>query len=194
MHEGTLGVSSDGEGMGSIFFIELPYESSTIRERLSPARMRSFRKIIVPPLIHPGTRKLHVLIVDDDAISRKMHRRILAPSCALCSEACNGQEAIDKVRASMAIGNLFDGILMDSSMPVLNGLDASRLIRNMGYTGKIFGITGNAYKVDIEDFLSHGADEVCIKPLSPTRFSEIIESMRSAVTTLPQTFRETSTI
>ena len=123
------------------------------------------------------SKRPSVLVVDDDVICRKLHTRIMRLSCDTCCEASNGQEAIDKVRASMAAGDPFDCILLDSSMPKMNGTTAARAIRDMGFTGKIFGITGNAYKADIDDFIAHGVDEVCVKPLTPTRFCKIIDGV-----------------
>jgi CheY-like chemotaxis protein len=88
-----------------------------------------------------------VLIVEDVAMCRKIHKKYLTPFCAEIAEATNGQEAVNYVEAAMRCGQVIDGILMDSSMPYMNGTTATRLIRDMGYKGKIFGVTGNAYKV-----------------------------------------------
>jgi CheY-like chemotaxis protein len=46
------------------------------------------------------------------------------------------------------------------------GGDASLLIRKQGYTGKIYGVTGNALPSDIEAFLRHGVNRVFLKPMS----------------------------
>lgn len=119
-------------------------------------------------------KKLRVLLVDDAVLCRKFHRRILAPSCHEIVEASNGQEAVDRVRDSLQSDKPFDGILMDSSMPFMNGTTAAKLIREMGYGGLIFGVTGNAFQSDIDDFLSHGVNEVLIKPLSMEIYSYIV--------------------
>ena len=125
----------------------------------------------------PTGRKIRILIVDDVALCRKLHHRVLKPSCHECVEACDGQEAVDKVRASLASGRPFDGILMDSSMPFMKGTEATKLIREMGFGGKIFGVTGNALQSDIDEFMAHGADEVMIKPLTAEQFSRIISEV-----------------
>lgn len=123
-----------------------------------------------------------MLIVDDDPISRKMHSRILAKNCDRLDEACNGRDAVDRVQESMRSGEVtYDGILMDSNMPVMNGVTAVKLIRELGYQGKIFGITGNAFQSDIEEFTVHGADEVFVKPLPPSQFSNMIRSLEDTI-------------
>lgn len=50
-------------------------------------------------------------------------------------------------------------------MPVMNGPTASKRIRELGYEGMIFGLTGHALSEDIRDYISSGADKVIVKPL-----------------------------
>ena len=50
-------------------------------------------------------------------------------------------------------------------MPNMNGSDAVRELRKLGFTGYIAGVTGNAHNDDITDFLSSGVDSVHRKPL-----------------------------
>ena len=80
-----------------------------------------------------------LLIVDDDALVRKFHRRFLAPSFSELIEAVNGEEALEAVKLSIEQGYTIDGIIMDSSMPVMDGTIATMRIRQLGYKGKIFG-------------------------------------------------------
>ena len=69
---------------------------------------------------------------------------------------------------------------MDSSMPFMGGLQATKKIRELGYKGKIFGVTGNAFQSDIEEFIAHGADEVLVKPLSIDKYAYIVHTMQIA--------------
>ena len=120
-------------------------------------------------------------MADDAVLVRKFHRKILAPSCKNILEANNGQDAVEKVKESIDKGVNIDGILMDSSMPFMDGTTATKLIRELGYKGKIFGITGNAFQSDIDNFLSHGVDEVLIKPLSMERYAYVVRSVYSSL-------------
>jgi CheY-like chemotaxis protein len=117
-------------------------------------------------------------VVDDVALLRKFHKRLLDTSCKDIVEAANGQEAIDRVLEAMQQGASFDGIIMDNSMPVMTGIDATKRIRELGYTGKIFGVTGNGFQSDIAEFLAHGADEVLVKPVSAEGYARIIAALR----------------
>jgi CheY-like chemotaxis protein len=84
-----------------------------------------------------------------------------------------------------------DVILMDNMMPIMNGPNAAKMIREagmisaimitliysyyrfIGYKGFIFGATGNALPEDIKDFLDHGANRVMIKPMSIDLFKSV---------------------
>ena len=70
---------------------------------------------------------------------------------------------------------------MDSSMPFMDGTMATKLIRELGYKGKIFGITGNAFQSDIDEFIAHGVDEVLIKPLSMDKYAYVVQTIFSSL-------------
>jgi CheY-like chemotaxis protein len=61
----------------------------------------------------------------------------------------------------------------------MRGRDAVRLMREMGYTGIVLGVTGNALKEDLEDFADNGADRVVMKPLSIKLFNDIMTELKS---------------
>ena len=109
-----------------------------------------------------------ILIVDDVPMNRKMLRRVLENRYDIIDEAENGQEAVDMVKATVGgeIGSYYDMITMDYQMPVLDGITATRRIRDVGYVGHIIAVTGNALREDTERFLSSGANKVLTKPLS----------------------------
>lgn len=67
----------------------------------------------------------------------------------------------------------FDVILMDSMMPNMEGPEATTEILKLGYKGKIFGVTGNALKVDVDRFLAAGVVRVLIKPVSASILNEV---------------------
>jgi CheY-like chemotaxis protein len=82
-------------------------------------------------------------------------------------EACDGQKAVDLVASGMH----FDVILMDNQMPVMTGVEATKIIRSvLGYKGMILGVTGNALEEDLTEFLAAGVSEVVLKPLTKEIF------------------------
>jgi CheY-like chemotaxis protein len=108
----------------------------------------------------------NVLIVDDAPMNRKMLRRILEDRVEMIYEAEDGQIAVNMIQD--AIDNnqqSFDVILMDFVMPNMNGPEATRKIRELGYEGIIIGVTGNTLQSDIDEFKLHGANDVLPKPL-----------------------------
>lgn len=115
--------------------------------------------------------------MDDTSLCRKFHIHILKDSVAECIEAGDGIEAVNKVKECVEKQIRLDAILMDSSMPRMDGPTAVRIIREMGFKGKIFAITGNAFDSDINEFLEHGADQVLIKPVKAENYSQIIASL-----------------
>ena len=72
-----------------------------------------------------------------------------------------------------------DGVVMDNSMPFLDGTKATRLIRKLGYRGMIVGVTGNALENDTSDFIANGVDEVFIKPLRKVRYEYLVQAFLS---------------
>jgi DNA-binding NarL/FixJ family response regulator len=76
--------------------------------------------------VNVGNRRLRVLIVDDHDVVRRGVRSLLESHCEVCGEAVDGRDAFDKACQLKP-----DVILMDVSMPHLNGLEATRLIRGV---------------------------------------------------------------
>jgi len=123
---------------------------------------------------------LRILVVDDTALSRKMQCRLLKKRCECCIEAEDGQQAVDIIRENMKHveeGSTIDLILMDSVMPVLTGNEAVRQIRNLGYEGMIFGVTGNVAQDDVDAFIASGADVVLPKPFDIDRFDYAVNNL-----------------
>lgn len=59
-------------------------------------------------------------------------------------------------------------------MPRLNGQDAAKIIRNAGFKGIVVGVTGDAQPEDVRAFVSSGADEVLIKPITAEKLDECL--------------------
>ena len=132
-----------------------------------------------------STQNYDILVVDDSSLNRKMLCRVLRTSGHLCDEADDGLSAIEKVKLKMADGSVdslgknrcYDVILMDFVMPNMDGPTATKVIRDLGYTGSIFGVTGNALDSDVNHFLSHGADSVLAKPFDYSTFLHLMKNV-----------------
>ncbi|MBT4042681.1 MAG: response regulator [Rhodospirillaceae bacterium] len=107
--------------------------------------------------------RLKILIVEDNYVNQLLATRTLQKIGHRTDIACNGVEAIKAVETMP-----FDVILMDVNMPVMSGLEATRLIRKMqGDKGQIpiIALTANAMKGDRERFLAAGMSDYVSKPL-----------------------------
>lgn len=76
---------------------------------------------------------------------------------------------------------IYEAILMDYVMERMNGPEAVKHIRDLGYTGVIIGVTGNAWQADLDFFVKQGADAVLTKPLDMGRFLETLEGMTEMI-------------
>ena len=125
-----------------------------------------------PPVTHPNDVP-RILVVDDDLLCRKMVIRRLHSLGFDCDDAVNGCEAVKKVMAAEKNLKQYAAIIMDFTMPVLIGPFATELIREFGFRGKVFAVTGNTLEEDVADFLMKGADRVCPKPLTTEDYAFI---------------------
>lgn len=112
----------------------------------------------------PPNTHLRVLLVEDHAINQKVGRKMLERSGCHVELAANGQEALDLLREGT-----FDAIFMDVHMPVLDGLEATRLIRAKedGTVDHIpiIAMTASAMPGDRKMCLDAGMDDYIAKPL-----------------------------
>ena len=84
--------------------------------------------------------------------------------------ANNGQEAVDFIEK-----NNVDIIFMDLVMPILNGIDAVKQIRNNKYKGIIVGLSGNENRIN--DYKEYGFDYFLLKPIDYTSINNYINKI-----------------
>jgi len=155
---GQAGASST-LGVGSVFWVELPFPVSAISVRALPC---------ASPM-SPQQRKLpgvRVLVADDSPINLEVARRVLELEGARVTLVANGQEAVDcLVREPKS----FDVVLMDIQMPVLDGYDATRRIRvGLGLAAlPIIALTAGTLSSEHEEAITAGANDFVGKPFDP---------------------------
>jgi len=105
-----------------------------------------------------------ILIVDDHRAIRSALRRLLEsrPDYLVCGEAEHGREAIEKLRECSP-----DAVILDISMPVMNGLETAKVLRSMLPHVRILMFTSFVHPKLSETALAAGADEVLAKSSSP---------------------------
>lgn len=114
-----------------------------------------------------------VLLVEDDASIARLAKFHLEQLNADTDLAENGEVAIEK-----AMRTTFDLILMDMEMPVLDGFEATKKLRELGYAGAIAAATALTQPNDAERCLASGCDRYLPKPFSREQLAKIISSVR----------------
>jgi CheY-like chemotaxis protein len=111
----------------------------------------------------------HVLLVEDNAMNVMVAKKYMANWGAQCTLAKNGQEALDWYD-----DETMDVILMDLQMPVLDGYQASKMLRERGITVPIIALTADATEdIKVKEF---GIDDFVIKPYHPDQLFQKIKS------------------
>ena len=152
---GSIAVSSR-EGAGSRFWFDLP-----LRRAAAPMLKP---ELATPPQSHSG-RKLHVLLVEDNAVNQRVAQLILDKAGHTVKTVDSGRAAIEAVRSSA-----YDVILMDIQMSDIDGIEATARIRALpapAGTVPIIALTANALAGARDEYLSAGMNGYVSKPFRP---------------------------
>ena len=154
-------------GKGTVFTVRVPLVLDDNVAVYKPTTPSSYNP--------ENLNSLNVLLVEDNDINRQIVREMLEKDGVIISEATNGLEAVE-----MANKQHFDLILMDVSMPVMNGVDATREIRGsdgLSVAVPIIGLTAHALPKEHEAFLAAGMNACLCKPISHDVLARNIESL-----------------
>ena len=130
-------------------------------------------------LLLPVPLKAKILLVDDHDVVRKGIRAHLDGRCEVCAEAVNGQEAVEKAAKFEP-----DIILMDISMPLMNGLEAIRQIRKLKIPSKIVVLSMHETPQVAKSARDAGADACLTKTAGTAQLlrtiDELLQSKKSS--------------
>ena len=112
-------------------------------------------------------KDLNILIAEDNDSNYLLIKKLLKDN--QLTRAITGVEAIEKIKAQT-----FDIIFMDMRMPVMNGLEASSLIREFNQTTPIIALTANAFDSDRENALAAGCNHFMTKPVKKRELTDLL--------------------
>lgn len=121
--------------------------------------------------------KKTVLLVDDNVLNLEINRNILANEGYIVYTAGDGSRG---VRLTQKIDP--DLILMDMTMPIMDGIDATKILRNKGYTGVIVAFTGGTISPDV--IKEAGFNSIIEKPVIDTM--EFLETLSNLIDPFPK--------
>lgn len=146
-------------GQGTVVSFDLRYDILN----------KAYKREETPILDTRDLQDKRVLIVEDNRINQTVTRKILEREGVVCTIAENGLIAINKVKV-----HDYDLILMDINMPVKNGLDATREIREFNKTIPILALTA----VEVEEMrfniYDSGMNDIIVKPYDISKFTQTI--------------------
>lgn len=169
---GRIDVQSE-LGKGSCFTVTLPLAAGS-----APAgAVAPVAPVEPPPPASVETKNDKappaVLVVEDNAVNRKVIGSVLAIAGIEPVYAFDGQQALEAVKEAA-----FDVVFMDVMMPVMDGLTATKKLREMGFTAPILGLTANAMQHHKEACFEAGMDEHIAKPFRP---ADILNALKKHV-------------
>ncbi|KAG6816144.1 hypothetical protein H0H87_008321 [Tephrocybe sp. NHM501043] len=140
-----------------------------------------------PPITVSIEPALSVLVVDDDAVTRTLMKRLLERLGCHVSTAENGEVALEMILGPLAVNTpssvssgygpilepdieftpegKFGVVFLDNQMPVLSGIKTVQKLRALGRTDLVVGVTGNALPTDQDEYLQAGVDRILTKPV-----------------------------
>ncbi len=157
--QGEIGVQSE-PGKGSQFWVEMPLEFSPDSNREPPADSQS-----IPGGVDNG-QPLHILLAEDVATNQLVAKRLIEKFGHRVDIADNGEEVLQALDNQQ-----YDLIFMDVRMPEMDGLTATRQIRQMDKVKDIhiIAMTANATKEDMQECMNAGMNDFVSKPIHKSK-------------------------
>ena len=171
---GEIGVESPASG-GSVFWFTLKLgRAQSMGESGAPGSAA-----LPVPLSRPGRGTgIAILLVEDNAINREIAARVLAKDGYQVEVADNGKQAVEAVRQAD-----FDLVLMDLQMPVMDGAEATKRIRQLGGSNghmPIIAMTAHAMEGVREACIASGMSDYLLKPFDPEDLLAMVERWTTA--------------
>lgn len=158
---GTIEIESE-KGKGTRVNIRIPMRISNEKTKKDIVEMTDLQKSL---------KGLRILAVEDNELNRMVLQVILKKCDVVVTIAHNGQEAINLIQQQE-----FDLVLMDVQMPIVDGLEATKYIRDeLKLTTPIIGLSANAMREEVEICKQAGMNDYLVKPYSERALVEVMK-------------------
>ncbi|WP_375754020.1 response regulator [Vibrio sp. HN007] len=163
---GSISVTSR-LSQGSIFQVDLPV-----------VRINSVAKETCSDTGMPCTENKSILLVEDNKTNQKVIQLLLERLGHKVKLACDGREAVNLLLDQTQTNQYFDLVFMDVSMPIMDGLKATELLRRKSVNTPIIALTAHALESDKEKCLKAGMNGFITKPIRIDELKNILEEYR----------------
>jgi len=113
----------------------------------------------------------HILLAEDGVQNQRLIAAMVQATGATVTIVDNGAKAVEQ-----ALTEEYDLILMDIQMPVMDGTEATTMLRDAGYAGPIIALTANVMRKDIAQYRQAGCTDCLAKPIDRAHLYEVLES------------------
>lgn len=161
-------------------YIYKPVKIQKLRELLTQAFSAPMELPVDEASIKVSDEKIaqgvFALVAEDHPVNRKLIVAFLKKMGAKILEADDGQKAVEQAKKNPKV----DIIFMDVQMPALNGLDATKILRQNGYNGVIVACTANHTDEDFKKYSAAGMNDILGKPYKSDDLKKIIQKWKSS--------------
>ena len=165
---GSISFESE-ERVGTTFVIRVPFKIN----------LEADKRVEQGDVSEKSIKGLHILLVEDNELNMEIAEFVLQNGGAEVTKAWNGKEAVELFRKSEPGG--FDAILMDIMMPVMNGYEATKMIRSLDREDAkevpIIAMTANAFTEDRQKAKEAGMNEHIVKPVDVELLIKVIHKL-----------------
>jgi PAS domain S-box-containing protein len=184
MMNGEIGVESEA-GKGSNFWFTFEATATDI-----PPEAEESPYFELLSGNHFENYQPYLLVVDDNAINRKVASEILLKAGCRVDLATSGKESIEKIQAAWAINQPYDLILMDIQMPDMDGVETTKRIKqlNLKDLAPVVAMTAYSMKEDRRKFINQGLDDYISKPI---KAQKLIGKVKEHLSKYAHNFKET---
>ncbi|MEG2143780.1 MAG: ATP-binding protein, partial [Oscillospiraceae bacterium] len=164
---GTISVHS-ATNIGSTFIVELPlrFSEETVEIEKDEKITADYSRLV----------GAHVLLCEDHPVNQVVAKRILEKRGVIVTVVNNGKDGYEAFSKSKA--GAFNAILMDIQMPIMDGYEAARRIRQCEHesakTIPIIAMTANAFSQDVQKSIEAGMDDHLAKPIEPNQLYDAL--------------------